>query len=554
MIVTIRAGFLFVLVLTCVAPVRAQSGPACAAFTAAVGGQAEYAYTESGYAPAVLSAVQESAQTGCVQAQFWLGEYHEDRNEVAQSVQWLQRAADAGHAPAQYLLAQAYAESDEIGVDPQRALALLRRSAAQGYAPAQEELPEFEAEVAEEERLQLARALLAIIGQANAAAAADMVGKHPSEAIKAEPLRQRFQAILGASFDAFEQRLQTASEVTQQGDHVFGSGCQPHSCSVDEAAFAISTKDGSIAAGVLVEGKLQMFGQQSSQALPAPLSSWQREHLATQPTRCDELTANIFDMTRPRGVRGVEFAQIDANAAIAACKELAAAGGVRHMYQLGRAIEKSGNPTVAAGWYRKAAEQGFAPAQNALANFYSTGKGAPRNDAVALDWYAKSAAQGFVSAKTNLGGMYLNGMGVGVDHARAMALFREAAAAGDGAAFTYIGMMYHGGHGVQKSTAQALSWYRKGEQYGDSEALYRIGYMYQAGEAVLRDNGTALAYYRRAAAQGHPSAQQAAADLQRAINDYNYEQSLRRREQDFACKQSLAGGDMRDVQRDCGSW
>ena len=45
-------------------------------------------------------------------------------------------------------------------------------------------------------------------------------------------------------------------------------------------------------------------------------------------------------------------------------------------------------------WYRKAAEQGHAVAQDYLGFMYRYGLGVTRNDAEARKWYEKAAAQG----------------------------------------------------------------------------------------------------------------------------------------------------------------
>ena len=63
-------------------------------------------------------------------------------------------------------------------------------------------------------------------------------------------------------------------------------------------------------------------------------------------------------------------------------------------------------------WYRKAAEQGYALAQNNLGAMYREGKGVPQDDKQAVHWYQKAAEQGHAIAQYNLGVMYANGQGV----------------------------------------------------------------------------------------------------------------------------------------------
>jgi TPR repeat protein len=66
-------------------------------------------------------------------------------------------------------------------------------------------------------------------------------------------------------------------------------------------------------------------------------------------------------------------------------------------------------------WYRKAAEQGNADAQNRLGLMYDEGRGVPQNDSEAVKWYRKAAEQGLGVAQNNLGWMYRNGEGVPQD-------------------------------------------------------------------------------------------------------------------------------------------
>ena len=57
-------------------------------------------------------------------------------------------------------------------------------------------------------------------------------------------------------------------------------------------------------------------------------------------------------------------------------------------------------------WYRKAADQGNAAAQNSLGFMYVNGRGGlAQDDVQAVYWYRKAADQGNAEAQTNLGVM-----------------------------------------------------------------------------------------------------------------------------------------------------
>ena len=80
-------------------------------------------------------------------------------------------------------------------------------------------------------------------------------------------------------------------------------------------------------------------------------------------------------------------------------------------------------------WYRLAAAQGYAPAQNDLGTAYEKGQGVAQDYLQAVKWYRLAATQGNQSAQINLGTMYENGTGVRQDFARAHMWFALAAAA-----------------------------------------------------------------------------------------------------------------------------
>ena len=70
-------------------------------------------------------------------------------------------------------------------------------------------------------------------------------------------------------------------------------------------------------------------------------------------------------------------------------------------------------------WYRLAADQGNADAQNNLGAMYDNGQGVPQNYAEAVKWFRLAADQGHAIAQNNLGLMYAKGQGVPQNYAEA---------------------------------------------------------------------------------------------------------------------------------------
>ncbi len=87
------------------------------------------------------------------------------------------------------------------------------------------------------------------------------------------------------------------------------------------------------------------------------------------------------------------------------------------LYVRGRGVPT--DETAALGWFRKAADQGYAPAQALVGEAYRYGQGVTRSDATAIRWFRKAADQGFPSAQSSLGLMYAKGLGVPVDRVQA---------------------------------------------------------------------------------------------------------------------------------------
>ena len=71
------------------------------------------------------------------------------------------------------------------------------------------------------------------------------------------------------------------------------------------------------------------------------------------------------------------------------------------MYAKGQGVQQDYQQAVQ--WYRKAAEQGNADAQNNLGLMYANGQGVKQDYQQAVQWFRKAAEQGDASAQINLG-------------------------------------------------------------------------------------------------------------------------------------------------------
>ena len=167
--------------------------------------------------------------------------------------------------------------------------------------------------------------------------------------------------------------------------------------------------------------------------------------------------------------------------ALKMCQQAAEAGNLEGMLTLGEyydtlselGIAAKSNAAKAVAWYRRAAEKGFAPAQNNLGAMYDAGTGVEKNDQQAVFWFRKAAEQGYPMAQVNLGDEYRTGSGVEKDSAQAIAWYRKATEQGYAQAYLRLGEMYKDGDGIDKDIPQAIDWYQKCLKNSDSDTKER---------------------------------------------------------------------------------
>ena len=178
---------------------------------------------------------------------------------------------------------------------------------------------------------------------------------------------------------------------------------------------------------------------------------------------------------------------------------------VGFMYRNGYGVAK--NEAEAVTWYRRAAEQGYTTAQYNLGVMYDEGRGVVQNDAEAATWYRRAAEQGHVQAQYTLGQMCDNGRGVAQNYTEAAKWYRKAAEQGLADAQNDLGVSYANGEGVTQNYTEAAKWYHKAAEQGQANAQCNLGWMYVNGRGVPQDYAEAMKWYCKAAEQGVTNAQ-----------------------------------------------
>ena len=166
----------------------------------------------------------------------------------------------------------------------------------------------------------------------------------------------------------------------------------------------------------------------------------------------------------------------------------------------GRDALENGDYATALIELQPLADQGHSAAQVLLGEMYLTGRGTPQDDQRALQWFRKAAAQGEAIAENNVGVMYQGGRGgLPQDDGQAVAWYRKAADQGFAPAQNNLGNMFLNGTGVSKDDRQAAGWFRKAAEQGHAPAQHNLANMYLNGLGIPRDDEQAVAWYRRAA-------------------------------------------------------
>ena len=116
------------------------------------------------------------------------------------------------------------------------------------------------------------------------------------------------------------------------------------------------------------------------------------------------------------------------------------------------------------------ANSGVAEAQFLMGTSYAEALGHTQNDSLAADWYRRAAETGHTLAAHNMGNIYFSGTGVAQDDAMAVYWWEKAAQAGDAIPQLRLGEMFENGRGVQRNLEQARYWYQESARRGNANA------------------------------------------------------------------------------------
>jgi len=198
----------------------------------------------------------------------------------------------------------------------------------------------------------------------------------------------------------------------------------------------------------------------------------------------------------------------------AALQAGADAGDADAQYNLAEAHEygwiDDASESLAAHYYRLAAEQEHMEAQNSMGDCYQYGTGVPESEEEAASWYRRAAHAGHDGAQYEIGYMYQMGQGVAQQNGGTAAnYFRKSADQGNNLATHSLGELYEQGNGVDQDLSHAVSLYRQVADADLSFGQYDLARMLEHGLGTPADLDEALDWYSRAADKDNSSAQYA---------------------------------------------
>lgn len=198
----------------------------------------------------------------------------------------------------------------------------------------------------------------------------------------------------------------------------------------------------------------------------------------------------------------------------------AEAGQPEPQYQLGRLYESgAGVPqddSLAAAWFRKAAQQDHLDAEFFLASLYLSGRGVPRDSTEAARRFRLAAERGHSWSQFWMTpSLFRTWKSTGDSTAVAEALrwLRAACDQGLPAAEFSLGSMYRTGDGITEDSAQAVRWLTAAADHQSRDAQSMLASMYCTQDWIPAQRAEALRWFHEAAEDGYPTAQFALALL-----------------------------------------
>lgn len=183
------------------------------------------------------------------------------------------------------------------------------------------------------------------------------------------------------------------------------------------------------------------------------------------------------------------------------CQAASLGGNVIAMKLLADESNGIANDTGRAYWQWKLADHGDPKYQSMLGDSYDLGDGVAPDLSAATYWFRRAAEQGNASAQDSLAWHLMTGLGGRVDEYEAFAWATKAAAT-DADARRMVGVAYVYGRGVERDPEAGRARLEKATAAGDDWAASDLATFYEIGPLALRDPARAMQLHRQGARGG----------------------------------------------------
>lgn len=153
-------------------------------------------------------------------------------------------------------------------------------------------------------------------------------------------------------------------------------------------------------------------------------------------------------------------------------------------------------------FFKKSAEDNYAPAIRNLGECYLFGEGVEKDIEKALEYFKHAFMLGDNKAGVQLSIIYFLGEHVEKDLSRSFQYLSDAAKSGDPDALFYMGQYYYSLHDY----TSAFPWFQKAAESGNIDAEYSLGISYLFGKGTEVDINKAISYFIQSAEKKHPKA------------------------------------------------
>lgn len=169
-------------------------------------------------------------------------------------------------------------------------------------------------------------------------------------------------------------------------------------------------------------------------------------------------------------------------------------------FALGMTLEDQAEALV---WLKRASESGFSPADFALGNCYTFGRGTKSDPVKAMEYFLRASDSGDSTAMNSVGDAYEHGRGVGQDYEKAAGWYEKSAAAGNAMGQNNLARCYSAGRGVEKDPNKAERLYRKAASGGLDWAWANLAKLAKENAEGVGDIFRAYECTREAAVRGY---------------------------------------------------